>query len=243
MATPILPYYWPNTIPKQHGTAFKILQLNVLFDNFHHQKVIDLIQKEKPDLIALEEFQQHWLTALEPINKSYPYRVTVPETSPFGVALYSKYPLSDPYIEHYGSFSGVLPPMPSILTLVKIDNQPIRFIVTHPVPPNAFKIRNTQFSIMGAARGRYEPKLIILGDLNSSQWSPFFQALLRQTRFRDSQLGFGVQPSWPSNIWWLKTPIDHVLVSPDILVLNRYIGPDIGSDHLPVLVVLSLKSK
>jgi endonuclease/exonuclease/phosphatase (EEP) superfamily protein YafD len=182
---------------------------------------------------------------LKAIEKDYPYQIIkLPrmDFSAFGIALYSKYPLTDPRIEHFGTLLGSSEStIPSISALINFDNQPIRLIITHPVPPTLFAYRNSQLASMGAARKQYEKNLIILGDLNVSQWSPFFQKLTQQTGLRDSQLGFGVQPSWPSQQWWIRTPIDHILVSPDIQVLNRSIGPEVGSDHLPVLARIALK--
>ena len=55
-----------------------------------------------------------------------------------------------------------------------------------------------------------------------------------------SRLGFGVQATWPSvyRIPPMMIPIDHCLVSPDVRVVGRRVGPHIGSDHLPVIVEL-----
>ncbi len=36
-------------------------------------------------------------------------------------------------------------------------------------------------------------------------------------------------------------PLDHCLVSDEILVANRRVGPFVGSDHFPVVVDLVLK--
>jgi endonuclease/exonuclease/phosphatase (EEP) superfamily protein YafD len=242
-----VPYYLPppgNT--GKVGTPLKILQLNVLLTNQQHQKIINLIQKENPDIIGLEEITDNWISALKAIEKNYPYRIikrSQNDFSAFGLALYSKYPLTDPKIKYYGRFHpSSQSTIPSISALIQVDHQPLRLIVTHPVPPNVFEYRNSQLASMAADRKRYEKNLIILGDLNTSQWSPYFQKLIQQTGLRDSQLGFGVQPSWPNQPLWIRTPIDHILVSPDIRVLSRSIGPEVGSDHFPVLAKVALRT-
>jgi hypothetical protein len=76
--------------------------------------------------------------------------------------------------------------------------------------------------------------------LNLTPWSFHFKVLLRVTGLHDSARGFGVQPSWPNNNPFLRIPLDHVLHSPDIVVLQRTIGPDVKSDHFPVIVDLAL---
>ncbi len=240
---PVIPYYLP---VKPAETALhrkiKLMQLNVLLTNQSHDKVLALIQKEKPDIIGLEEFTFQWAAKLKPIEQEYPYHVIEPQNWAFGVALYSKFPLTDTHIKNFGPVLKNLPAkIPSIVTSFQLEKQPVTLIVTHPVPPTLFDLRNSELDGMGQARSRFNKNLIIMGDLNSTQWSPYFQKLLQQTGLRDSQLGFGVQPSWQSTDWLLRIPIDHILISPNIAVLNRYIGPSIDSDHLPVFAEIALK--
>jgi endonuclease/exonuclease/phosphatase (EEP) superfamily protein YafD len=54
----------------------------------------------------------------------------------------------------------------------------------------------------------------------------------------DTRAGFGLQASFPAWSAVMRIPIDHVLASCSIGVRDRWIGPDIGSDHLPVLIDL-----
>lgn len=115
-AIPILPYYWPG----YRGTAnakthLKIMQLNLLLDNQAHEKVVQLIQKEKPDIIGFEEVRPHWVAGLKSIEKDYPYRVIEPDMFAFGIALYSRYPLTKIYTERFGFLYDTHPAsMPSI---------------------------------------------------------------------------------------------------------------------------------
>jgi endonuclease/exonuclease/phosphatase (EEP) superfamily protein YafD len=62
---------------------------------------------------------------------------------------------------------------------------------------------------------------------------------MRMSRLRDSREGFGIQPTWLSNKPLFMVPIDHVLVSEGINIHKRFTGPDIGSDHRPVIVDFS----
>jgi endonuclease/exonuclease/phosphatase (EEP) superfamily protein YafD len=63
---------------------------------------------------------------------------------------------------------------------------------------------------------------------------------MRISNLHDSRKGFGIQPTWPSDKPIFMVPIDHVLVSKEIRIQNRFTGPDIGSDHRPVIVDFSL---
>ena len=79
---------------------------------------------------------------------------------------------------------------------------------------------------------------MLVGDLNCTSWTPAFAELERISGLRDSRKGFGVQPTWPSNLPGLRIPIDHFLVSPSLAVRNRFVGPAVGSDHFPVVIEL-----
>jgi len=37
-----------------------------------------------------------------------------------------------------------------------------------------------------------------------------------------------------------RVAIDHCLVSPEIAIRDRHIGPDVGSDHFPVVLDFAL---
>jgi endonuclease/exonuclease/phosphatase (EEP) superfamily protein YafD len=60
---------------------------------------------------------------------------------------------------------------------------------------------------------------------------------------RDTRAGFGIQASWPTQIPPLGIPLDHCLVSPELVVLDRRLGPAVGSDHRPVILELARAGK
>ena len=70
---------------------------------------------------------------------------------------------------------------------------------------------------------------------NTSPWSSHFTRLLKASGLKNSMKGFGHQPSWPSNMWFMRIPLDHMLYSDGITIHNRMIGRPVGSDHLPVI--------
>ena len=83
--------------------------------------------------------------------------------------------------------------------------------------------------------------LLIVGDLNTTSFAPVFGELTEQLNLKDSRQGFGLQPSWPAtSVSPLMITLDHVLVSPEIQVINRKTGNHVGSDHLPVYVEIAL---
>ncbi len=48
------------------------------------------------------------------------------------------------------------------------------------------------------------------------------------------------QATWNARRWVPRIPIDHVVVSPEVKVIARRVGPDVGSDHLPIEATLAI---
>ena len=84
---------------------------------------------------------------------------------------------------------------------------------------------------------------MVVGDLNTSPWSPVFHDLLRASGLRDGRAGHGIQPTWPSLFPLLWTPIDHCLVSRGLIVQRFQRGPYVGSDHFPLIVDITLSRR
>jgi endonuclease/exonuclease/phosphatase (EEP) superfamily protein YafD len=77
-----------------------------------------------------------------------------------------------------------------------------------------------------------------VGDLNCTPFARSFAALCETAGVRDSARGFSLTNTWHIKSTFLGLPLDHILVSPDILVAERIVGPAVGSDHRWVMARL-----
>jgi endonuclease/exonuclease/phosphatase (EEP) superfamily protein YafD len=172
------------------------------------------------------------------LKSDYPYCVDAHQEGCFGIMLLSKVPLSHTTEVQIGD-AGV----PSILATAHLQQGEVTIIGTHPLPPVSAqfsKHRNSQLAALPQVVRDQKNPVLLIGDLNLSPWSPYFTRLLKDAGLKNSMKGFGFQPSWPSNIGFLRIPIDHVLYTPEIVIRNRVVGADVGSDHLPVIVDFAL---
>ena len=213
----------------------RLLMANVRTSNANRRGLLDLIQAEQPDAVLLLEVSEAWLADLAPLDAEYPHRLAEPRGDNFGIALYSRRPLTDGRIVHLGD-AGV----PSIEC--GLEGASLRLLLTHPVPPmgrRAAAERDRQLEAVARRARELGPRVVLAGDLNATPWSPIFSRVLDLGALRDSRGGFGLQPTWSAGLPYLaRIPIDHFLVGRDVRVLHREVGPRIGSDHLPVLVEL-----
>src|SRR5262245_25992548 len=83
--------------------------------------------------------------------------------------------------------------------------------------------------------------VIMLGDFNCTPWSPAFAELEARSRLRNSQLGFGTNPTWPTYLPGMQLPIDHCLLSASLVAVDRFVGPAFGSDHYPLVVDVGVR--
>lgn len=232
----VLPLYFGKP-PAATEKPVHAMLMNILASNGNTEQVLAAIQSADPDLLLLEEVTPKWAAELSKLN--YPYSVADVRDDCFGIMLLSRYPLANTNVVFVGT-AGV----PTITADVYLPQGEISLIGTHPLPPfNAeySKHRNLQLADLPSLVKKQTKPVLLIGDLNTSPWSYWFRRVLNESGLKNSMQGFGFQPSWPSNNRLLRIPIDHMLHSPEIVIHNRVIGPDIGSDHLPVIVDFSVK--
>jgi len=230
----IAPLYFGPDVAKDAGPTMRIMTANLLAGNRTKPNLLALIQKESPDILVFQEVTPGWARVLSVLKKEYPYSFFEPRSDHFGIVLMSRLPTKSMRTTDLG-----MSHVPSIEATVFLQGTPIHFIGTHTLPPmgaqNA-RTRNNHLALLADKSAATSGARVLMGDLNCTPWSPYFHDLLRHAELRNSQRGFGIQPTWRSQL-----PIDHVLCSDEILVLDRRVGPKIGSDHQPVIVDLAIK--
>jgi endonuclease/exonuclease/phosphatase (EEP) superfamily protein YafD len=111
------------------------------------------------------------------------------------------------------------------------------------MPPGSketFELRNVQLRGLASLAGQSKGMMILIGDLNVTPWSPDYARLIRDSGLRDARRGHGILPTWPTFFPLMMIPLDHCLISPTLAVSDIRLGPNIGSDHLPLIVDLLL---
>ena len=235
----IAPWYLSaaNQSQGQIEPTLKVLLANVMSANTEYDRLLELVQHERPDVVVLQEMNRQWESAMGPMREIYPSRLEVVRNDNFGVAVYSAKPWSD---------ARSIPSPPLGFPTLIVDHaggRALRLITTHPHTPLGqwgFDARNTQ--LMDIASYVQESKLpvLVIGDLNATLWSPVLLELMETAGLRNVRRGFGLQATWPTWFAPLMIPIDHGLSTPDLNVHTVRTGPAIGSDHLPLIIELSV---
>lgn len=233
--------YWlpaPAAAPVPRREPLLIVTANVLWSNPEKIRVRDWLGDRDADVVALLEMDEAWLAALGPLLDHYPHRVIRTREDNFGVALLSKRPFLAAEVVEFG---GV--PVPSIVARIEWDGAPLTIVATHPPPPAGARLaaaRDAALRSLAAFVAAADAPCIVVGDLNATPWSAAFRGLVRTSGLCDTALGRGLQPTWNARLLAPRIPIDHILAPAGTVVLERAVGPDLGSDHLPVTARLSL---
>jgi endonuclease/exonuclease/phosphatase (EEP) superfamily protein YafD len=232
----VLPFYFGKPAVADEPPVRAML-MNILASNGNIQRVLSEIKRANPDILILEEVTPKWAKELDRLD--YPYRVVEARDDCFGLMLLSRYPLSKTRVLFVGPAD-----VPTITANVHLPQGEISLIATHPLPPISGKysaLRNGQLEELPELLARQDRPVLLVGDLNVSPWSAHFARLLKDSGLQNSMKHFGFQPSWPADNRLLRIPIDHVLHSPQIVIYHRAVGPNVGSDHLPVIVDFTVR--
>jgi len=220
----------------------RITLANVLTSNRRHTDVISDLTARDPDVIAVLEIGTTLARKLnEALSTQYPYSSVYPQDDGnFGIALFSRYPISDLEV-----FSLNVESIRTIAITVTDQENQYRIIATHPLPPigrRGFRARNEHLDML-AAQMKDLPdgtSQVIVGDLNVTPWSPIYTDFLEATKLRRAQNGFDLTPTWYQ---WPYFPfglvLDHCLISKDLKCVSHEVGPDTGSDHRSVTIELA----
>lgn len=243
-AAPLVPFLLAgpaNAEAAEH--PLRLMAANVHYRNFDYAALLEEVRRQDPDVLGLMEVDQAWLDELSVLESEFRWTVLRPEEGPYGLALYSNLPFrqlpGSPYTE--GGFQT------AVAVELAIDKVPVTLVLAHvraPMGPRKAELRNTQFAeLANRLAADDNDAQILLGDLNTTPWSPYYRQLASTTGMRNAALGGGYQPTWPAGFSLLKIPIDHCLLSDALRVGSFTTGADIGSDHLPIVVDLSLREE
>jgi endonuclease/exonuclease/phosphatase (EEP) superfamily protein YafD len=220
------------------GVQLKFVYANLLSTNDEFDRLLELLDEEQPDLVFLQEFSPHWQTATAALKAAFPVSYARPRDDNFGIAMFSRLPLGS--VSHVDS-----PPLgyPTLIATTIVGGKNVKLISSHPTNPlgyDHFAARNEQIrSLIDLVQDADGP-VILLGDLNATVWDRYYRQFETQTGLRNARRGFGILPTWPTFFPIAMIPIDHVLVSEEISVIEARTGPRIGSDHLPLIVTVTL---
>jgi len=203
--------------------------------------LIPVVQRERPDLVFVQECDPSCVAALEKrLGDRFPHRSLVAATGAEGSVILSRYPLKET-----AGVPGTLG-MPG--ALADVEGHTVRLQLAHPMPPlpGGVGLWRSELAELRywAAAGAEQPT-VLAGDFNAGQDHAAFRRILDTGLHDSTRLAGGTRtPTWPAaTAPLLGAQIDHVLVSRDFTARDaRFLDlPD--TDHRSLVVDLTLHGR
>jgi endonuclease/exonuclease/phosphatase (EEP) superfamily protein YafD len=236
----VAPYLTPFVTPPAVATAsaqnLSVVALNVNYRNDDYAAVRRYLALHSPDVIIIEEMTNAWQNALTDLNAGYPHQLGLARSDPFGLGVWSRVPFTEAELLDLGVPGSVHARM-----VLETGGHPLQIFAVHLSPPTgaaAAEQRNLQLRHLAAHLKASDLASLVVGDLNTTPFSPFFESLVNSAGLVDARRPAGFHITWPTSALPVWIPIDHALITPSILVTSVRTGPDVGSDHYPLEVAV-----
>jgi endonuclease/exonuclease/phosphatase (EEP) superfamily protein YafD len=216
----------------------KIVTFNMAFGDA--KAVARFILQEDPDIVVLQEAGAAQANALRAaLNQRYPHSRACSAQRRCAAAIFAKRAWTAAGHDYW---TGAAPEM----IWAQFDDPELgrlRVVGVHLHLPFRAEQQTRQIDRLIAERAAFAGPALIAGDFNMTPWSYRLQRLLASADLRRHATFLR---SWPTDSYpQLRLPapaflIDHVLGTPDITSVSIRTGPNLGSDHLPVVATVRL---
>lgn len=242
LAAGIVPRALPGPTADPGGPRLRVLTANLLFGGADPAALVELVRRERVDVLALQEYTPQAEAALAEagLGDRLPHRVGNPLSGAAGSALYARHPVRDAGVRrNAGGFTQ------AYATVQVPGAEPVLVESAHPYPPASSAVLGAWRADLDAqpAASRDGPPRVLAGDFNATLDHAPLRRLLG-TGYVDAAaaVGAGLVGTWGPYDGDLIPPvtIDHVLADRRIGVAAASVHRLPGSDHRPVLAELVL---
>jgi endonuclease/exonuclease/phosphatase (EEP) superfamily protein YafD len=217
----------PRTSPGAVG-ALKLVQLNAWGGKGGVERIADWLAAEQPDVAVLQETTSALRSAIQARTGMV---LTRGRTN---VAIFSRDP---PIAAELGAQDADAPMMLAGCRIRTGAGEAVILGVHYPWPTEHDRMAQAG-ELVQAVRRLPSATTVLAGDFNSTPWS-----FARRREDREFGLSRRTRAlfTWPAGRGWplALLPIDHVYAGAAWATVRVRRGPDVGSDHYPVIVILA----
>lgn len=226
--------------PAPGAEQVRLIQFNAWNRNTDPAGTARWLLAQDADVIVLEEGFEAAAPVVRALSARYPYRLSCPGAQNHCEPLiFSKRPLLAG-----GQFPGAQ--LAATWASLAGGGGPFTVVGLHSTHPYPVPFQQDEHARLEAALKPLAPRrLILAGDFNSTPWSFTLKALDKVLPLERRTHGIA---SWPSGevdrlghrftLPLPVLPIDQVYAGPGWRTVKVSLGPKLGSDHRPVVVVL-----
>jgi endonuclease/exonuclease/phosphatase (EEP) superfamily protein YafD len=223
----------------------KIITVNLWTHNDNYAEFAQFIRRERPDIIIVQEAFGGWKTTIESLAPEYRVHAGCLDPSQCNVAILSRLALVESFAGTSTAIVGARLQFQTGAEEIAID-----IVGVHLSRRQIFEARGPEWDELVDNAAQLGPAAILAGDFNATPWSASLQHLDRSIELRRRTRAFF---SWPTSARSfsaaaLRTPaplfpIDHVYAGTRWRTIDMRRGPDLGSDHFPIIATFALESE
>lgn len=220
--------------------SLRLVVANVEVGNTNFAAIGRLVERTHPDVFGVTELTAAMAHNLVRELPHYHARVVEARDDAYGVGVFSRVPLLSARLVHFPAEDGPA----TVVARVRFGGRPVTLVVTHVHTPFAGSIHVRQLQALADARPTLGHRVAVCGDFNTPPWSGPLRDFATDGRLRDlygSRAWAGY--SWPTWSALLRVPLDNCFVSSGVVVTAHRDGPNIGSDHRPLVVDLAVTKR
>ncbi len=227
----------PKTYPPRENTAIKLIQMNLSFRNKSLDKVVTFLKKQKADFVTLQEVTNKNKVILERLSKLYQYQIICNFATVGSVAILSRHQITSSDDEGCTEKNGL------VWAEIYIHGQYLTIGSLHLHWPYPYQ-QWSQITGLKSKLKKITRPILLGGDFNAAPWSNTVQKIAEYT---DTKVVSGLRYTlFKKLIFFLPSiglPIDHILMPERLKLIHIMVGPQIGSDHVPVIAWFDFKRK
>lgn len=240
----IYPYlFGEKSVPDHQGglteteDIFDIIIANVLVTNRESTSFLEIVKQRNPDILLIMEVDDWWTHELQVLKDDYPYYLEYPLDNAYGMALYSRLPMTREEIKFLKHED-----VPSFHTEMKLPSgNSFSFRGVHPVAPvpserypdNIDEKEVALLKIGKLVAGDALPNLVT-GDFNDVSWSYTSRMFGKKGNLKNVRIGRGLYNSYNAKSLVFRWPLDHFFVTAEFALVELERLPKFGSDHFPM---------
>ena len=213
----------------------RLMTFNVEDINENYTEVMDYLVNSPVDVIFLNEAFYVWRRRLVQLAPEFPWNTILTERD---LIVLSRIPL-----EKIEFVNLVGDPGRALLAHARLGDRTVALIGVHARKPRHaadFELRSRQLAQIGQLVDSQNGPVVVAGDFNATAYSFSMHAFLKSTGLAPSGWRWPPLATWPSWLPYFGLQIDHVLTRGAIAVVHAEAGPDLGSNHRPLIADLRL---
>ena len=220
---------YPEHSRMQRG-AVSIAQFNILMYNTNYSATIKSALSTNADLISFQEINQKWASELEAnLKEKYPYYKLLPQEDLYGIGIFSKYPLSNINVLHFGK-------VPQIAANLKSSILNFHFFTIHTRSPETYEnhiVRNNQINEVEKYLDSIPSPKFTIGDYNCVPWDVSIINFKKQSQLQDSRKSLCA--TFPTFFPPAMIPLDYIFYSKDVQCVEFKTVDNGDSDHKGII--------